>query len=212
MNREDTILPDSMAIFPHFMAYDIAVKEWLDDLGLEVLLIYLVDQVDSRALSLLGSQFDVMGFKGWNLCNTDAERRALIKRAIELHRYKGTKWAVAESLKSIGFNDVQITEHVNGHWARFSLFVDNQQITPAGFANIIQMVEEYKNVRSVLDSINVQLSVDDEIVFDDDEAFANDQVVADDTVYFTGGLFYDREGDYDGVYYHRCDSDTVIIT
>ena len=213
MNKEDTILPDSVAIFPHIMAYDIAAKECLDDLNLEVLLIYLIDQVDARALSLLGDQFDVMGIKGWNLCNSDADRRRLIKRAIELHRYKGTIWAVRESLKSIGFNDVVITEHVNGHWARFSLFVNNQQVTVSGFAQLVAMVDEYKNVRSVLDSVNVLLSVEDEIIIaDNDEAFVNDQILAEDIIYLSGAAFYDGENDYDGTIDHSGDADTVSIT
>lgn len=213
MNKEHTILPDSVAIFPGILAFDIAVKEWIDDLQLEVLLVYLIDQVDARALPLLGEQFDVMGWKGWNLCNTDLERRALIKRAVELHRYKGTKWAVAEALKSIGFTDVVITEHVNGHWARFSLFIDNQQVTASGFEQIIAMVNEYKNVRSVLDAVNMQLSQDDEIVFaDNDEAFANDEVNAEDVVYFSGAAFYDGTHDYDGTIDHSGDADTVTIS
>lgn len=213
MNRNDTILPDSISLHPHLMAFDIAAKEYLDDLQLEVLLVYLIDQVDARALPILGDQFDVMGYKGWNLCATDAERRALIKRAIELHRYKGTPWAVAEALKSIGFTDVVITEHVNGHWARFSLKINNQQVTATGFEQIVQMVEEYKNVRSVLDSVNIELGVDDEIIIaDNDEAFATDQLIAEDIIYFSGSVFYDGAENYDGTNDHSGDADTVTIS
>jgi phage tail P2-like protein len=213
MNRQDTILADSLAIFPHMMAFDIAAKEYLDDLHLEILLVYLVDQVDARALPLLGKQFNVMGYKGWDLCNTDAERRALIKKAIELHRYKGTIWAVKEALKSIGFTDVVITEHVNGHWARFSLRINNQVVTANGFADIIAMVEEYKNVRSVLDAVVMELSADDVIEFGDtDEAFIADQLLAEDIIYFSGSVFYDGSEVYDGSNDHSGDADTVTIT
>ncbi len=213
MNSEDTILPDSVAIFPHILGFDLATKEYLEDLRLELLLVYFIDQVDARALPILGQQFDVLGNKGFRLASTEQQKRDILKRAIELHRYKGTPWAVKESLKSIGFRDVTITEHVNGHWARFSLFIENTQIPLQGFADIVAMVEEYKNVRSYLDSVNMLLALDDEIIFaDNDEAFATDQLLAEDVIYFSGSAFYDGTEDYDGNIDHSGDADTVSIS
>ena len=168
-----------------------------------------------RQSDVLGEQFDVMGYKGWNLCNSDTERRALIKRAIELHRYKGTKWAVQEALKSIGFEDIKITEHVNGHWARFSLDVDNETVVidSAGFTKIIAMVEEYKNVRSVLDSVNIRITVnEDAIVFaDNDSGSVEDEIEETDTIVFSGGLYYDGTENYDGSNDHSGDADIAEI-
>lgn len=213
MSNTDTILPDSMAIYPHLFAADQTIKKYLEDIRLELLLVYFIDQVDARALPILGKQFDVLGNKGFRLATTEQQKRDILKRAIELHRYKGTIWAVKESLKSVGFRDVEITEHVNGHWARFSLFIQNTQITLAGFADIVAMVEEYKNTRSFLDSINVSLETDDEITLADlDEAFATDQLVAEDTIYLSGAAFYDGAADYDGTIDHSGDADTVTIT
>lgn len=213
-NSTDTILPDSVAIFPHLLAFDLAVKEYLDDMRLELLLVYFIDQVDARALPILGAQFDVLGNKGFRLATTEQQKRDILKRAIELHRYKGTLWAVRESLKSVGFRDIVITEHVNGHWARFSLTIENQQVvlTNTGFADIIAMVEEYKNVRSYLDGVNVVLSTDDVIEFDEDEAYVLEKITADDKIIFSGGLFYDGAEDYDGTNDHSGDNDQVTIT
>src|SRR5438067_1619782 len=126
MNNRDTILPDSVSIFKNIAAFDLSAKAWFDDLRLEMLLVYIVDQVRSEALPILAAQFDVLGFKGWALCNTDDDRRALIKRAIELHRYKGTPWAIKESLKSIGFTNVRIEEHTPDHWAKFRVYLENE--------------------------------------------------------------------------------------
>lgn len=39
----------------------------------------------SSALEMLGWQFHI---EGWELAQTDEEKRTLIKKAIELHRYK----------------------------------------------------------------------------------------------------------------------------
>jgi phage tail P2-like protein len=52
-----------------------------------------------------------LGYKGWKLANTEDDKRSLIKKAIELHRYKGTVWAVKEAMKSIGFTDAVLIEH-----------------------------------------------------------------------------------------------------
>ncbi len=213
MNKADTILPDSVAIFPHFLAFDLAVKEYLDDMRLELLLVYFIDQVDARALPILALQFDVLGNKGWNLATTEQQKRDLLKRAIELHRYKGTVWAVRESLKSIGFTDVVISEHVNGHWARFSLTIENEAVVlgNSGFQQIIAMVEEYKNVRSYLDSVNMGITTQEEVVIDEDVAFFDEQILAEDIVYINGGLFYDGTADYDGSHDHSGDADTTSI-
>ena len=215
MNKEDTILPDSVALYPHLMAFDIAVKEYLDELKLELLLIYFIDQVDERALPILAQQFDVLGYKGWKLTSNTQQRRDLLKRAIEFHKYKGTIWAIKESLKAIGFLDIVITEHVNGHWARFSLLIDNESvvISDSSFTDIIAMVEEYKNVRSYLDGVFMNFTVtDDAYIFgDNDEASVEEEISVEDTILFSHSLFYDADADYDGTHDHSGDADIVEI-
>lgn len=213
MNKQDSILPDSLKIFDHMAAFDLAGKASLDNIPIEKVLVYLIDQVDARALPLLAQQFDVLGYKGWRLANTEADRRALIKRAIELHRYKGTKWAVQEALKSIGFVDITITEHV-GQWARFSLIVDNEAvvITSESFADIIAMVEEYKNARSYLDAIIMRITVSDDIDLEDDNAYAVEPINGNDTIIMTGNLLYDGSVNHDGTDDYSGDEDFVTIT
>ena len=62
------------------------------DIDTDVLLVYLVDTIDSSALVHLADQFHIMGYEGWLNTKTDDEKRALIKKAIELHRYKGVNF------------------------------------------------------------------------------------------------------------------------
>lgn len=213
MNSEESILPDSLRIFPHFAAFDLAVKEYLDDMKLELLLVYFIDQVDARALPILAHQWDVLGYKGWNLATTEQQKRDLLKRAIEFHKFKGTLWAVRESLISIGFRDVVIEEHVNGHWAKFKLTIENENVnlSTAGFAKIVAMVEQYKNQRSYLDGVFVVITTSDEIEFDEDEAFVDEEILAEDIVLLSGGMFYDGAEEYDGERDHSGDADTVTI-
>ncbi|HFS8947016.1 TPA: phage tail protein I [Enterobacter roggenkampii] len=81
----------------------------LDSINLEALMVYLVDIVDSSALPWLGEQFSLFG-DGWELAEADDVRRALIKSAIELHRYKGTPWSIREIIRRFGFGEVDLIE------------------------------------------------------------------------------------------------------
>lgn len=74
-------------------------------------LVYLVDQVNASALPQLAEQFSLVG-DGWELAESDEARRALIKSAIELHRFKGTPWAVREVFRRLGFGEVELIEHI----------------------------------------------------------------------------------------------------
>ena len=81
----------------------------LDNIDLSVLMVFLVDIVDSSALLWLGEQFSLSG-DGWELAESDDVRRMLIKAAIELHRYKGTPWSIREVIRRFGFGEVDLIE------------------------------------------------------------------------------------------------------
>lgn len=81
----------------------------LDNIDLSVLMVFLVDIVDSSALPWLGEQFSLSG-DGWELAESDDVRRMLMKAAIELHRYKGTPWSIREVIRRFGFGEVDLIE------------------------------------------------------------------------------------------------------
>ncbi|BBU85113.1 tail fiber protein [Escherichia coli] len=82
----------------------------LDNIDLSVLMVFLVDIVDSSALPWLGEQFSLSGDGEWELAESDDVRRMLIKAAIELHRYKGTPWSIREVIRRFGFGEVDLIE------------------------------------------------------------------------------------------------------
>lgn len=108
------------------------------------------------------------------------QRRELIKRAIELHRYKGTPWSIREALRSIGFGNAVILEGpaddvgfyangvfaVNGeisagsmNWACFAVVFDLgglQGITADRTVLLRKLINEYKNARSRLVAVAFQ--------------------------------------------------------
>lgn len=85
----------------------------LQDIDLTPLLVYLVDLTEVSALPWLADQFTITGDNGWNLAESEDARRALIKNAIELHRYKGTPWSVRQVIRNLGFGEVELREGRN---------------------------------------------------------------------------------------------------
>lgn len=175
-----TILADSIAHMPHLSAFDLLVRKRFSELELDKLLVYLIDTVDADAIPYLAEQFDVLGYKGFRLATTEADQRQIIKRAIELHRYKGTLWAVKEALRSIGFGDAIVTEHVNGHWAKFRVNIElgGRSLSVTEIDDLVKMVSEYKNARSHLEDLSYEIAFDDSAVMTDE---MNDSPSVDET-------------------------------
>ena len=171
MNSNGSVLADSIAHVKHLAAFDLLIKKRYSELELDKLLVYIIDTVDAAAIPYLAEQFDVLGYKGFRLATTEADKREIIKRAIELHRFKGTLWAVRESLRSIGYGDLLIEEHVDGHWAKFRATIDlgEKSLNVLEMQDIVKMIYEYKNARSHLVDITYTISItEDKITLSDE--------------------------------------------
>ena len=72
-------------------------------------IIMLTDLSPASALPFFADHFSLFG-DGWEFAVTDDEKRELIKEAIEIHRHKGTPWAIKRVLKLLGFGDCQLIE------------------------------------------------------------------------------------------------------
>lgn len=141
-----------------------AFNELIDRLGtidLTPLLVYIIDNVDASALPHLAEQFHVMGDEGWKLAESDNERRQLIKNAIELHRYKGTKYALKKVLEILNLRG-EILEWFDygGEPYKFKVRVDllTRGIDEETFNLLKGMILEYKNARSWLERLDVYLT------------------------------------------------------
>lgn len=201
----------------------------MNNLEVEAVLIYLIDLVDESALYSLAEQFDVLGYKGWILANTEPQRRELIKKAIELHRYKGTPWSIIEALRVLGYPNVEIQENLQGAkynaqysyngtidhnqpgWATFRVILDaltSGIITQAQVDVIKQIIYIYKNARSHLVDVSFGYRFSD--------AVQNSEVLAlgvlpgiDDDL---SVLQYDNKVTYNGAYQHNGETDVLSIT
>lgn len=213
MTNRSTTLADSIAHIPHFAAFDMLVKNRFTNLQLDKMLVYLIDTVQAVAIPYLAEQFDVLGYKGMRLAKTEADQREIIKRSIELHRFKGTLWAVEEALRSIGYGDVQIIEHADDHWAKFRVLVDigTHPINVVEIADVVKMINEYKNTRSHLTDLTYTIAFGDDQITVSDEA--NISQVTDDEDSVTAGGDFRHDGTHlrDGSRNYSQDSDTITI-
>ena len=151
------LLPPSLAQDENIKALAQALDKQLqkiEDQIINVLILPRIDEInDPELLDLLAWQFHI---EGYDLAQSVEEKRNLIKSAIELHRYKGTKYAIKKVLQALGLEG-QVKEwfEYNGQPYRFrvELGVTNRQITPELRDKLIKLMEDYKNERSWLEEI-----------------------------------------------------------
>lgn len=225
----DNILATGISYSPHLVAFDQVVKQRLEGIDLTPLLMYIIDTTDADALPFLAEQFHVLGWEGWALAQNDSERRTLIKRAIELHKYKGTIWAIKNALTAVGFAGAQVIEHVGfdyngqathngsntysgGNWATFRVKLEippNKSVTVSERAAIVAMILEYKNVRSHLVDISFVVNLQDEVTYSELLDLLSGGT---DTETIFAGAYYDGAYNYAGTVNHNKGDDPAEIT
>lgn len=129
-------------------------------IDLTALLIYLIDLVEVSALPSLAEQFHVQGLEGWLFAYSERQKRDLIKQGIELHRYRGTPWAVRQVLKILALDgDISEWFEYDGDPYRFRMDVQLEQrgLSEEAFNGLVALIHEYKNVRSKLEMLTFWL-------------------------------------------------------
>jgi len=130
-------------------------------LDTECLLIYIFDSVNESALIHLAEQFHITGNEGWINCQTVEEKRNLIKNSLNLHRFKGTKYALIRVLDILGLNgkvEEWFEYEGNPYYFKVSLTSFNFSSDNTLLNNLIDLINEYKNVRSHLESIELNIA------------------------------------------------------
>lgn len=213
-NKKGIILADSIAHLPHAQAWDLLVKKRFTDLELDKLLVYLIDTIDATLLPYLAEQFDVLGYKGMKLATNESEQREIIKRAIELHRFKGTLWAVKEALTAVGYGDCEIIEHVDGNPFKFRVIVDigTHPVNVLEISEVVKMIDEYKNARSHLVDLSYTLYLGEDLIAPTDEL--TDSLASTDDDSITAGGDFRHDGTYlrNGDRNYSQDADVITIT
>lgn len=84
--------------------------------NLALIMTNLVEITPAEYLDLLAEKWSVTGYDGWLLAESDEAKRNLIARAVELHRHKGTPWAMREIIRQLGFGEVDIIEGLHNQF------------------------------------------------------------------------------------------------
>ncbi|EHE7989529.1 phage tail protein I [Salmonella enterica subsp. enterica serovar Derby] len=152
------LLPPPLASDERFSVLANIAAERFAQIDLTALLVYLVDIVDASALPSLAGQLHVQGLEGWLFAANEQEKRELIKQAIELHKYKGTPWAVRRVLEILSLPGTISKWFEYGGKAYFfkvEIKLINQGMDENLFNNLVDLIHEYKNVRSKLEALIV---------------------------------------------------------
>lgn len=147
------------------------------------IIIMLIDIVDGSALMAFADQFSLLG-DGWEFAKTETEQRELIKGAIEIHRHKGTPWAIKRTLQLLGYENCQIIERYGlhehdgvyrhdgairyesaGHWTHYYLYIP-YLITEMEANNIRNLLKDVAPLRCLLTTIRMRLQYDGSILHD----------------------------------------------
>lgn len=84
---DSTLLPPLLAAEKHFQALATQAAR-LQQIDLTPLLVYLLDMTEASALPWLAEQLALTGVNGWSLAESDDARRAMLKSAITLRRWR----------------------------------------------------------------------------------------------------------------------------
>lgn len=103
------LLPKSNTQFERNLATACAEAE---ELPVDIRDIWNSDTCPSELLPWLGEAFNLMGYNGWDLAESDDARRELIKGAIQMHRHKGAVSSLRSVIRRLGLGEVEIIENI----------------------------------------------------------------------------------------------------
>ena len=165
-------LASAISSIPHLAAFEQMAEQSFAGIDKTVILMYMVDIAPADALPYLAEQLDVLGYRGWLFAETETERRDLLKKAITLHKKKGTPFAIREALWAVHdqYQEIEIIkapgvnfdgtedydgniDYAGGFWANFIVRIhvpNDYTVTDDDRELAERIIEEYKNARSQL--------------------------------------------------------------
>ncbi len=157
-------------------------------------IVMLVDIVTPTAFIAFADHFSLFS-DGWEFAKTETEQRELIKGAIEIHRHKGTPWAIKRTLALLGYGDCELQERfgyyehdstinhdsnhrygLNGHWTHYRLLMQ-KRISKAEAERIRALLTDVAPLRCKLVSINLNNIYHNSVINHDGTHFY-DEVIA----------------------------------
>ena len=155
------LLPSSVKEAAKFKAAAACLDRLFDgfDERVKLMLIYSrIDELDNEQLDELAWQWNVGYYEGYSFAETLNDKRVLIKHAIQLHWYKGTKWALESIPIFLGMPAFTIewfeADLIGSEMApyEFDIAIDTgvRGASPSIHDDIHNLIDNLKNVRSYL--------------------------------------------------------------
>lgn len=93
----------------------------------------------------------------WDDAWNETVKRAVVASAYEIHRYKGTPWAVRTALKNLGFQSVRIIENWDLENAgSYTFDVELYPLQEEQIPKVRRNIAEYKSLRSHLRKLSLR--------------------------------------------------------
>lgn len=160
------LIPGSIAEDPQVEAAVLALDGQLADINshlIQTIILPRIDELSEAILDLLLWEFHITLDEGAGLAVSVEEKRDLVKRAVEIHRLKGTKAALLRIFEMLSMRGV-ISEWYEYGGEPYKFKVEIFELSERGldeqtYVLLERLIDEYKNVRSWLDELNVYLTV-----------------------------------------------------
>ncbi|WMI72140.1 phage tail protein I [Aminobacterium sp. MB27-C1] len=160
------LIPASIAIDSQVKSATLALDDQLADINshlIQTIILPRVDELSQEVLDLLLWEFHITLDEGAGLAVSVEEKRDLVKRAVEIHRLKGTKAALLRIFEMLSMRGV-ISEWYEYGGEPYKFKVEILELSERGldeqtYVLLERLIDEYKNVRSWLDELNVYLTV-----------------------------------------------------
>lgn len=153
--RHDKKVQDAIQALEHEY---LAVQDQVGD----VLIRRRLDEIGEPLLSLLAWEEHLDGHEGWLLAVTDEEKRDLVRQAAEIHRTKGTMYAVRHVFELLGMRAfIQRWHEYGGEPGTFRvevLEISNKGLDEGMYAMLGKLVDEYKAARSHMTEMKIYLT------------------------------------------------------
>ena len=130
-----------------------------DSLDRSQIMTSLIELVDDKYIELLAEKWSVTGLDGYLLEEDIKSKRTLISAAVELHKYKGTPWAVKQICLKLGLGEITIQENLSisndqeNEWAYYRILLSGV-ITLAEGKVARKYIQSFAPARSEIESLD----------------------------------------------------------
>ncbi|MGF7453298.1 phage tail protein [Pasteurella bettyae] len=131
----------------------------LDQLDKSQIMTSLIDLLDEKYIELVAEKWSVTGYDGYLLAEDIKSKRTLISSAVELHKYKGTPWAVKQICAKLGLGAVGIEENLRikndreNEWAYYRILL-NGVMTLAQGREARKYIQAFAPARSEIEGLD----------------------------------------------------------